>query len=134
MSPQVKATFDVTLVVPEELEAISNMPIASTEPASGGRKAVTFDRTPAMSTYLLVFVVGDMACVQGNADDGTLVRVWATRGKEELGRFALENSIAALRYMNQYFGIPYPPGEDGPHSGARLRCRRDGELGRDHLP
>ena len=47
--PAVKASFDVTLVVPEELEAISNMPIASTEPASGGRKAVTFERTPAMS-------------------------------------------------------------------------------------
>ena len=82
--------------------------IASTEPASGGRKAVTFERSPAMSTYLLAFIVGDMACVEGNADDGTLVRVWATRGKEELGRFALENSIAALRYMNDYFGIPYP--------------------------
>ena len=78
--PAVKASFDVTLVVPEELEAISNMPIASTEPASEGRKAVTFERTPAMSTYLLAFIVGDMACVEGNADDGTLVRVWATRG------------------------------------------------------
>ncbi|MCY4583531.1 MAG: M1 family metallopeptidase, partial [Chloroflexi bacterium] len=106
--PSVKASFDVTLVVPEELEAISNMAIASTEPVAEGRKAVTFDPTPAMSTYLLAFVVGDMACVQGNAEDGTLVRVWATRGKEELGRFALENSIAALRYMNDYFGIPYP--------------------------
>ena len=84
------------------------MPIASTEPASEGRKAVTFERTPAMSTYLLAFIVGDMACVEGNADDGTLVRVWATRGKEELGLFALENSVAALRYMNDYFGIPYP--------------------------
>ena len=106
--PSVKATFDVTLVVPEGLEAISNMPVASTGTAPGGRKAVTFEPTPAMSTYLLAFIVGDMACVQGNADDGTLVRVWATRGKEELGRFALENSIAALRYMNDYFGIPYP--------------------------
>ena len=106
--PSIKATFEVTLVVPEQLEAISNMPIAQTEPASDGRKAVTFERTPAMSTYLLAFVVGDMACVEGEAADGTLVRVWATRGKEELGRFALENSIAALRYMNDYFGIPYP--------------------------
>ena len=106
--PAVKATFEVTLVVSEELEAISNMPVAGTEPASDGRKAVTFDRTPAMSTYLLAFIVGDMACVEGHASDGTLVRVWATRGKEELGRFALENSIAALSYMNDYFGIPYP--------------------------
>ncbi len=106
--PAVKAAFEVTLVVPEELEAISNMPVSRTEAAPDGRKAVTFERTPPMSTYLLAFVVGDMARVEGEADDGTLVRVWATRGKEELGRFALENSIAALRYMNEYFGVPYP--------------------------
>ena len=106
--PAIKASFEVTLVVPTELEAISNMPIAGVESASAGRKAVTFERTPRMSTYLLAFVVGDMACVEGSAADGTLVRVWATRGKEELGRFALENSIAALRYMNDYFGIAYP--------------------------
>ena len=106
--PAAKAAFEVTLVVPEELEAVSNMPVARTEAAPNGRKAVAFERTPPMSTYLLAFVVGDMACVEGDADDGTRVRVWATRGKEELGRFALENSIAALRYMNEYFGVPYP--------------------------
>ena len=106
--PAIKASFEVTLVVPAELEAISNMPIAGVESASAGRKAVIFERTPRMSTYLLAFIVGDMACVEGSAADGTLVRVWATRGKEELGRFALENSIAALRYMNDYFGIAYP--------------------------
>ena len=38
--PAVKATFEVTLVVPEELEAISNMPVAGTESASGGRRGI----------------------------------------------------------------------------------------------
>ena len=106
--PSVKASFEVTLVAPSELEAISNMPIAGEEPASGGRKAVRFERTPRMSTYLLAFIVGDMACVQDTATDGTLVRVWATRGKEHLGAFALESSVNALAYMNDYFGITYP--------------------------
>ena len=106
--PSVKAEFEVTLVVPQELAAISNMPVAAEEPAPGGRKAVRFQPTPRMSTYLLAFIVGDMACVEGTAADGTLVRVWATRGKERLGQFALENSIDALAYMNDYFGIGYP--------------------------
>ena len=106
--PSVKATFDVTLVVPAELEAISNMPIAGVEPAPGGKKAVRFETTPRMSTYLLAFIVGDMACVEAAASDGTLVRVWATRGKEHLGQFALESSVNALAYMNDYFGIAYP--------------------------
>ena len=106
--PAIKAAFEVTLVAPEDLQALSNMPVARVEPAGDGKKAVAFERTPPMSTYLLAFVVGDMACVEKTADDGTLVRVWATRGKEELGRFALENSAAALAYMNDYFGVPYP--------------------------
>ena len=106
--PAIKAAFEVTLIAPEELQALSNMPVARVEPAGDGKKAVTFERTPPMSTYLLAFVVGDMACVEKTADDGTLVRVWATRGKEELGRFALENSVAALAYMNDYFGVSYP--------------------------
>jgi puromycin-sensitive aminopeptidase len=36
------------------------------------------------------------------------VRVWATRGKEEQGRFAVENAARLLAYFNDYFGIPYP--------------------------
>ena len=106
--PAIKAAFEVTLIAPEGLQALSNTPIARVEPAGDGKKAVAFEPTPPMTTYLLAFVVGDMACVEQTAADGALVRVWATRGKEELGRFALENSVAALAYMNEYFGVPYP--------------------------
>jgi puromycin-sensitive aminopeptidase len=106
--PSLKAEFDVTLVVPDGLTAISNMPVASEKPVSGERKAVHFETTPKMSTYLLVFVVGDLACVEDTTPGGTQVRVWATRGKEQLGQFALENSIRALDFMNDYFGIDYP--------------------------
>ncbi len=106
--PSVKAVFEMTLVIPEGLTAISNMPEAANGPAPDGRRAVRLQPSPRMSTYLVAFVVGDMACVQGTADNRTLVRVWATRGNEEKGRFALENSIKILHYMNGYFGIDYP--------------------------
>ncbi|MEE8518852.1 MAG: M1 family metallopeptidase [Dehalococcoidia bacterium] len=106
--PSVKAEFEVTLIVPHQLTAISNMPQAVERPVSDGMRAVTFQPTPRMSTYLLVFVVGDMASVQGTAKGGTRVGVWTTRGKEEQGRFALENSLRILDYMNDYFGIAYP--------------------------
>ena len=106
--PAMKATFQVTLVVPQEMTAVSNLPVASETPAEGGRKAVRFDESPLMSTYLLAFVVGDLACVEAPAANGTLVRVWTTRGKEEQGRYALENSVKLLSYFNDYFGVPYP--------------------------
>jgi len=77
-------------------------------PAGPGLKAVRFAETPRMSTYLLAFVVGDLACVEATTPEGTTMRVWATRGNQELGRFALEVSLRLLEYYNDYFGIPFP--------------------------
>ncbi|MAP36423.1 MAG: aminopeptidase, partial [Chloroflexi bacterium] len=106
--PEHKATFDVTLVIPEHLTAVSNMPVISQIPASHGKTAVNFDTTPVMSTYLLAFIVGDISCIEQKSTSGTLMRVWTTKGKEEQGRFALETSLELLDFYNNYFGIPFP--------------------------
>ena len=106
--PAVKATFDVTLIVPEELEVISNTEPVVTTVGASGKKSVRFAETPIMSTYLLAFIVGDLACVEDRTEDGVLMRVWATRGNEDKGRFALETSMDLLDYFHQYFGVPYP--------------------------
>ena len=106
--PSLKATFEVTLDIPADLVAVSNMPTESEQPDGAGRKTVRFAETPIMSTYLLAFVVGDLKSVERRADSGTLIRVWATSGKEEQGLYALETSIKLLDYFNDYFGIPFP--------------------------
>ena len=106
--PSIKATFQVTLVVPSNMVAISNMTVERESPVEGGAKAVSFAESPRMSTYLLAFIVGDMASVEATAPGGTLIRVWTTRGKEQQGQFALENAVRLLEYFNDYFGIPYP--------------------------
>ena len=106
--PAVKAVFSVTLVAPVDLEAISNTPVESERALGDGTKAVRFKPSPRMSTYLVALIVGDMTCVQAKAANGTLMRVWTTRGKEEQGKFALENAVKLLSYYNSYFGIPYP--------------------------
>ena len=106
--PAIKATVQLTLVIPADLVAISNMPVASETQLKGGAKAVRFAESPRMSTYLLAFIVGDMAAVEATAANGTLVRVWTTRGKEEQGRFALDNAVRLLAFLDDYFGIPYP--------------------------
>jgi len=43
--PEFKATFDVTLIVPEKLTALSNGAITSTTPVPGGKKRVSYERT-----------------------------------------------------------------------------------------
>ena len=106
--PALKATFQVTLLVPAGLAAVSNMPIVSETDAGPGLSRKEFAETPPMSTYLLAFVIGDLRSIEKCADDGTLIRVWATGGKEEQGHFALDISAKMLAYFNDYFGIPYP--------------------------
>ncbi len=105
--PSLKAAFTVTLVVPDGLAAISNMPEESVD-RGDGKRTVRFATTPPMSTYLLAFAVGDMGSVEERSASGTLMRVWATTGNEERGRFALEVSLRLLDWFNDYFGIPYP--------------------------
>jgi puromycin-sensitive aminopeptidase len=58
--PAFKAVFGVTLVVAENLAAVSNSAIAGEESRGDGRKAVRFADTIRMSTYLVAFVVGEL--------------------------------------------------------------------------
>ena len=106
--PALKATFTLTLVVPADMTAVSNMPVVSEEEVRSGVKSVSYDETPIMSTYLLAFMIGDLSYIEEVGDNGTLMRVFTTRGREEQGRFALETSLRLLKYFNDYFGIPYP--------------------------
>ncbi|MCH8940542.1 MAG: M1 family peptidase, partial [Chloroflexi bacterium] len=105
--PALKATFQLTLTIPSDMDAVSNMPLAE-ESAAGAVKTMKFAESPIMSTYLLAFIVAELSIIEQKADNGTLIRVLTTRGKEEQGRFALDTSVALLTYFNEYFGIPYP--------------------------
>ena len=106
--PAAKATFQVTLNVPEEMEAVSNTPIIEATRRGDGLKTLLFDKTPVMSTYLLAFVIGDLTHIEKAAADGTVMGVWMTRGKEDQGQFALDTAVKLLSFFNDYFGIPYP--------------------------
>lgn len=108
--PAVKATFDVTLVVPKNRVALSNMPVKSENdlPEDSTWKVVTYERTPIMSTYLLAFVVGEYDYVEDKDSDGVLVRVYTPVGKKEQGQFALEVAVKTLPFYNKYFQIAYP--------------------------
>ena len=106
--PAVKASFQVTLNIPQDMQAVSNTPIIEERHGDNGLKTLVFDRTPVMSTYLLAYVIGDLTHIEKEAADGTMVGVWMTRGKEEQGQFALDTSVKLLSFFNDYFGIPYP--------------------------
>ncbi|XP_058458878.1 puromycin-sensitive aminopeptidase isoform X1 [Malaya genurostris] len=105
--PAIKATFDITLTVPKDRVALSNMPIVS-ESECDDLRVLKFDRTPIMSTYLVAVVVGEFDFVEGKTKDGVLVRVYTPIGKNEQGSFARDVAIEVLHYYNSYFAIDYP--------------------------
>ncbi|XP_012260332.2 puromycin-sensitive aminopeptidase isoform X1 [Athalia rosae] len=105
--PALKATFDITLAVPQDRVALSNMPVKS-ESMEGEFRVLKFEKTPIMSTYLVAVVVGEYDYVEGKSSDGVLVRVYTPKGKKEQGEFALEVATKVLPYYNTYFGIAYP--------------------------
>jgi aminopeptidase N len=105
--PDYKATFDITAVADKGMAAISNQKVISDTPGPGDKHTVKFATTAKMSSYLAALVVGNFEYVEGEAD-GIPIRVYATTGKKEMGKFALEMAADILKYYDNYFGIKYP--------------------------
>jgi len=104
--PAFRARFQLTAVVPDKWLAISNMPVESEKKIADG-KEVRFAATPSMPSYLNVFVAGELDLIESRSGP-TQIRVITTKGKAELGRYALEATAQILQYYNDYFGVPYP--------------------------
>ncbi|VAI31864.1 unnamed protein product [Triticum turgidum subsp. durum] len=105
--PAFKAKFKLTLEVPSELVALSNMPVGNATFA-GPIKTVRYLESPPMSTYLVAIVVGLFEYVEGMTTKGTRVRVYTQIGKSNQGKFALDVGVKSLNLYKDYFDTPYP--------------------------
>ncbi|KAG6674294.1 hypothetical protein I3842_15G034900 [Carya illinoinensis] len=104
--PACKATFKITLDLPSELVALSNMPIVE-EKVDGHLKTVSYQESPIMSTYLVAVVVGLLDYVEDHTSDGVRVRVYCQVGKANQGKFALSVAVRTLELYKRYFAMPY---------------------------
>ncbi|KAI9817014.1 MAG: Aminopeptidase 2 mitochondrial [Phylliscum demangeonii] len=111
--PSLKATFDITLIAEKHLTCLSNMDVASEKEVASKRgtvakKAVTFHRTPLMSTYLLAFIVGELKYVETKVFR-VPVRVYATPDQDiEHGRYAVELAARTLAFYEKTFDSQFP--------------------------
>lgn len=111
--PSLKAQFTVTLVADKNLTCLSNMDVASeteiqSKTSGTTKKAVKFNPSPLMSTYLLAFVVGELNCIESNSFR-VPVRVYAPPGQNiEHGRFSLDLAARTLAFYEKVFGIDFP--------------------------
>jgi puromycin-sensitive aminopeptidase len=105
--PMLKASYKVTLVVDENLAAISNGGQESERKLGGGKKEVVFKETIAMSTYLVAFIVGEFDAT-APVDAGTPLRIVHVPGKESLTGWAQQIGAFSLKYFADYYGLKYP--------------------------
>jgi puromycin-sensitive aminopeptidase len=106
--PDFKAVFGITLIVNDGLLAVSNMSEVARSTMASGRTMVRFADTPTMSTYLVAFVVGELEATAPIDVDGIPVRVIARPGQGQYTGFGIEAAAFALRYFQNWYGIPYP--------------------------
>ena len=105
--PEFKAVFDVSMIVPEGMSCISNMPARSVKKSENGKKVVSFMPTPKMSTYLLYLGVGDF--VRNTSRYRNIeIGLVTTPGREKYSKLALEYAVKFLSYYEKYFGIKFP--------------------------
>lgn len=111
--PSLKTTYTITLIADKHHTCLSNMDQASEKEVDskitgGKRKAVTFNKTPLMSSYLLAFIIGDLKVIETN-DFRVPVRVYATIDKDiEHGRFALDVAAKTLDFYEKTFDSKFP--------------------------
>ncbi|KAI5917789.1 peptidase family M1-domain-containing protein [Camillea tinctor] len=111
--PMHKAKYTITLIADKHLTCLSNMDVASesevqSQMSGTTKKAVKFNTTPLMSTYLVAFIIGELNYIETNKFR-VPVRVYAPPSSDiEHGRFSLELAARTLEYYEKIFGADFP--------------------------
>lgn len=107
--PNFKATFDITINGPIDKTILCNTPVKSTKIYKKiGRKQITFETTPLMSTYLVAFIVGDLEYLEGKTFNDITIRVFATPENKSKLQFSLDVAMKSLEWYIKWFQIDYP--------------------------
>ncbi|MBJ83457.1 MAG: peptidase [Acidimicrobiaceae bacterium] len=109
--PDLKASFGVTLRVDSSLMAVSCGELISSTELDDGRREDTFADTMVMSTYLVAFIVGELEATEAVNVDGVPLRIVHVPGKGALTEFGLAAAEFSLRWLVDYYDIPYPAGK-----------------------
>ncbi len=108
--PDLKATYTLTLTVPEDWTAMSNAPVEVVDKA-GNVSVYRFQRSDLISSYLFSFVAGKFEEIEREVNGRALTMLHRETDAEKVARniddiFNLH--AASLDWLEEYTGIQYP--------------------------
>jgi len=113
--PAFKQPWDITLIVPNDQQAVANTALVEATALANGWKRLRFARTENLPSYLIAFAVGpwdivDWADIPANAvrQSPLKLRGIAAKGRGPELHYALAHSGEIIAALERYFGIAYP--------------------------
>ena len=117
--PDMKATFTLSLQVPQEWTAVSNSPVVnqsisgkecSSNLSGSTRKTLVFAPTEPLSTYLFSFVAGKFSSETYNDGKHTFTAYHRETDPHRIAQLpTIFGQVAAsLQWLEEYTGVPYP--------------------------
>jgi aminopeptidase N len=104
--PSDKASYDLTITVPEGLQAVSNGELTQSR-TRGGRTTTTWHTAEPMASYLATLAIGDYDIHTSTLADGLPVYTAVDPEQDEASRKVLAQIPAVLKWARDTFG-PYP--------------------------
>jgi puromycin-sensitive aminopeptidase len=106
--PTFKATFAWTVTTSPGQTVLTNGRMLGNEPSADGASVTwRFAATKPMASYLIALAIGEFASAEERVVNGVPLRIWALKGKEQLGKFALDITAQLLPFYEDYFAKPY---------------------------
>jgi aminopeptidase N len=108
--PDLKARYDLTLDIPATWQALANARLKSSE-TMNGRTTLRFATSDLIPSYLFSFVAGRFEVVERTVRGRPMRFLHRETDPEKIARSLdtiFEQHAAALQWMEDYSGIPYP--------------------------
>lgn len=115
--PDVKSRFNIEMIVPASMVALSNQPEVTRLPEGDATifERVVFAETPPLSTYLTCFAVGNFVGKRKTWSNGKRTIETAVWARASMAKYLddefLDVTARGLSFFDEHFGFPYPWGK-----------------------
>ncbi|OXU26579.1 hypothetical protein TSAR_012204 [Trichomalopsis sarcophagae] len=100
--PSFKAIFHLSVDVPQNYNAISNMPVKRIT----NKRTFEFERTPPMSTYLFALVVSEFQSLSNN-NGSHVFKAWSNPDRVDQLSYPLSVLTKAIEFFETHLKVPY---------------------------